>query len=284
MKDIIAANTDVAALLALGALAGSVHPNPHKDGRAFVILTDKDGGLKVEYLDRPTFPERRNGTVHAADTDSFIAAVTRHVSKESTVLYASLHPAAFVAVLNDHGKKQAGNESGSHWRDHRVSFALGYSKEYDLWLNRQKQPMAQEDFAFFIEDNLPDFKNPEGARMLEIALNFRVKNNLAFKSALKLQDGSVDLQYTEQVEGGAGRAGNAKVPETFTIEIPVWSGLEARKYVFEARLRYRVQGGALSIRYELARPQKIVETAFKHVLEKIRDGVKDVPVIFGKPE
>lgn len=279
----IEAETNVGALLALGAMAGSVHANPNKEGRPFVIVAGSDG-LKVEYLERPDHPARPSGTVKVDDTESFVIGVNRYRSAR-TVLYASLHPASFVAVLNDHAAlKDNDSRHDADWRDHRVVFPLKHSKEFELWNSAQKKDMAQEDFAFFIENNLPDFKDPEGGKMLEIALNFRVKNNLAFRSALKLQDGSVDLQYTEQIEGGAGRSGNTKVPEIFKIEIPVWSGLEAETYVFEARLRYRISSGVLAIRYELVRQHKVVEKAFADVLEQIKKGVKDAPVIFGSPE
>lgn len=286
-ESIITAQSEIAALLALGALSASVQANPQKDGRPFVVLPDGSGGAKVEYLERPSRPARKSGNINVDDADSFIMAANRHTAKTRSVLYASLHPASFTAVLNDHQEKPAAQsndaiDAGADWRDHRVIFALTHSKEWDLWFSGQKKDMAQEDFAFFIENNMPDFKDPEGARMLEIALNFRVKNNVAFRSALKLQDGSVDLQYTEQVEGGAGRTGNTKVPETFKIEIPVWAGLDAKAYVVEARLRYRVGNGVLAIRYELVRSHKVVEKAFGDVLDQIKKGVKDAPIVFGK--
>jgi uncharacterized protein YfdQ (DUF2303 family) len=280
---LLATHSGVAALLAAGISVGKIQKNPYPGGRDFVLLPQANGDVKVEYIERPELPARRTGATKVNDTESFIAGVNRYVAPARTVLYASLHPASFVAVLNDHNDKreQSSGHDGANWRDHRVEFLLANSKECKLWHEAQKRDMTQEDFAFFIENNLPDFKNPEGGRMLEIALNFRVKNNLSYRSALKLQDGSVDLQYTEQVEGGAGKSGNAKVPETFTIDIPVWDGLEAKKYVFEVRLRYRVNNGQLAIRYELVRPHKVVEQAFRDVLEQVKKGVKDVPIIFG---
>lgn len=120
--------------------------------------------------------------------------------------------------------------------------------------------------------------------MLEIALNFRAKQNVAFKSGIRLQDGQVQLEYVEQNEASASSAtGNLKIPEEFSIAIPVWSGLGAKKYDFKARLRYKVGQGAVQLRYELIRPHKVVEQAFKDVLDEIKKGVKEAPVIFGKP-
>lgn len=283
--NIAEASTEAGALVTLGATFAPVHKNPHPGGRDYVLLPKPDG-VVVEYLERPEHPQRLGGTVKINDTESFIAATNRYADKNRSVLYAALHPAAFTAVLNDHSDKrlsQSGHD-GANWRDHRVSFVLANAKECKVWHECQKKEMTQESFAYFIEDNLPDFKSPEGGKMLEIALNFRVKQGVAFKSAIRLQDSQVQLEYTEQNEAGAGSAGKMSIPETFTIEIPVFDGLEAKKYRFEARLRYKLGGGSLALRYELIRPHKVIEQAFKDVLEQVKKGVKDVPVIFGTPE
>lgn len=278
--------TTAGALVELGTLLGEPRVNPHPGGRGFIILPKSDGSMAIEYLERPALPERMHGAIKVNNTESFITAVNRHADKNRTVLYATIHPAAFTAVLNDFTKTATGGagNDGANWRDHRVGFDLAYSKECKVWHESQKREMSQEQLAFFIEDNLPDFKTPDGARMLEIALNFRAKQGIVFKSGLRLQDGQVQLEYTEQNEGGAGAAGNMKVPELFVLEIPVWEGLDAKKYKFEARLRYKIGSGVVAFRYELVRPHKVVETAFKDVLDQIRKDVKDVPIIFGSPD
>lgn len=276
-REVLDAKNGKAALLALGALAGQPRNNPHPHGRAFVILPQPDGGMKVEYLERPETPERRSGTLVAADTESFVALVGRYFDKDESVIYATLDPAGFVAVLNDHSRQR------KNWRDHRVTFTLQTSKELEIWQKGQKAAMTQEELAFFIEDNLPDFKSPEGARMLEIALNFRAKQQISFKSGVRLQDGQVQFEYVEQNDGGGGASGKLSIPETFTIEIPVWAGLDARKHVFEGRLRYKLSSGTIAFRYELVRPHKVIERAFKETLDRVQKGVKDAPIVFGKP-
>lgn len=271
-------STNAGVLVALGAALGKQQSNPHPGGRAFVLLPMADGSVKVEYLERPDLPVRKSGTVQANDTESYIAAVNRFHNEKHTVIYAALKPASFMAVLNDH------TVEANQWRDHRVAFSLGNSKEFDLWSAECKQDMSQEKFAFFIEDNLPDFKNPTGAKMLELALNFKVNRKVNFKSAMNLADGTMQLEYADLQEGGgSGPTRRMPIPEVFTIEIPVWGGLKAKKYVFDARLRYRVDNGTLTIRYDLIRPHKVVEQAFKDVLEQIQAGVKKSTVIFGAP-
>jgi uncharacterized protein YfdQ (DUF2303 family) len=286
MDSIIKAQTSLAALIALGAGLGKPIENPHAGGKAFVLLPKANGDWEVQYLDRPDAPARKRGTLQVADTASFIGATNRYFVRERSIVYASLDPAQFVAVLNEHAGKelQQGGHDGANWRDHRVSYVLRHSKEWDTWMGGQKKDMTQEAFAYFIEDNLPDFRNPAGAKMLEIATNFRVKQGVSFKSNFRPQDGQVNLEYTEQNEAGGGKSGNMTIPETFTVAIPVWKGIDAQAYEQEVRLRYRVAGGNLAIRYEVVRPHKTIEKAFTDVLTKIKVGVKDAGVIFGSPD
>ena len=153
-----------------------------------------------------------------------------------------------------------------------------------MWSSRNKQEFTQEQFAYFIEDQIADFREPTGAKMLETALNFRVKQGIHFKSGMRLQDGTVQFEYSEQNEGAVGTQGKLSIPELFRIDIPVWEGLGQKKYQFEARFRWKLSGGNLALRYELIRPHKVIEQAFKDVLDGITAKLKDVPVIFGKPE
>lgn len=282
-SDIKEARSNTGALLAVGALIGRPQQNPHPDGQAFVIVPKASGDWEIQYLDRPMLPSRRIGTVNVFDVQSFIEATNRYALKMGTVIYAQLKPGAcFTAVLNDHPKLINGDTAA--WRDHRVHFALGFSKEYETWTGRMGKPMSQEEFAFFIEDNLPDFQTPNGAKMLEIALNFKVNRKVNFKSAISLSDGTTELQYSDVADGGAiGQARKMPLPETFIFKIPVWSGLNQDVHQFEARLRYKVADGALAIRFDITRPHKVVETAYQDVLSAIRKGVKNVPVIFGAP-
>lgn len=116
----------------------------------------------------------------------------------------------------------------------------------------------------------------------DIALNFKASKQVSYKGATRLQNGTVDIAYSEQVEGGAGPQGKINIPETFTVSIPVWAGLDQKKYELEARLRYRVGSGTLSIWYDLNRPHKIVESAFKDTLEQVEKSMGKTPIIFGK--
>lgn len=250
------------------------------DAAPFVVLRGADGFERVEpLLFKIAPPHRKTGTVKLHDADSFILYYQQHGNGSN--VYATLQPAQFVAVLNDHEKDKAG------WRDYRAEFRVKHSKEFDIWNMHNGSGAAfnsTESFALFIEENIPDIVKPDGATMLAIALNFKMAGKVNFQQATRLQDGNIDFAYSNLVEAESkSAAGNRlKIPELFTIEIPVFDGLSEPKYRIDARFRYRLGEGRLSLWYELVRPHKTVEAAFKAVWEKIQKATK-APILHGEP-
>jgi len=257
------------------------------DDCPYIILRDADGKERIEWLKEKVIePHRKTGTVKLNDVESFNAYYAIHGN--GAPVYATMQPAKFIAVLNEHTKDKA------DYRDHRAVFTVEHSKEWATWTNRSghDKPFASnEAFALFLEDNAPDIIDPSSAHMLQIALNFRVKADVAFSVAQRLQDGQINLGYSNLVnasaEGAAAEPGGAPVkltiPEKFTIEIPVFAGLDAPKYRVSARFRYRLREGKLSLWFELERPHKVVEAAFKVLWDSIKDTTK-APVLHGTPE
>lgn len=239
------------------------------DASPFIILRNADGAEYIAMLpdsDEPSNPHRKTGTVKLNDAPSFIAYYKMHGSLQP--IYATLKPAQFVAVLNDHTADAAGH------RDFRAEFKVGHSTEWGAWMARSGADKAfgnTTEFALFLEDNAPDIIEPSAGEMLEIALNFRVNSDVSFSAAQRLQDGHIDFAYANLVTAEVtGKGGKIRIPETFTIEIPVWDGVNAEKYKIDARFRYRQRDGKLTIWYELIRPHKVMEQAFKNLWAQIQ--------------
>lgn len=253
----------------------------YKDAAPFVVLRQSNGDEKVEWLDmRLSDPARKSGTVKLKDADSFIAYYGIHGN--GMPVYATLTPARFLAVLNEHGKTAAG------WRDHRADFQVAHSREWETWSKHNGAGPAfnsNESFALFLEDNAPDIVKPDPTTMLAIALNFRIKADVGFSVAQRLEDGNIDLAYSNLVTAGATTqaGGKVKIPEQFTINVPVFDGIAATKYKVDARFRYRLREGKLTLWYELVRPHKVVEAAFKDVWDQIAKATK-APILHGTPE
>jgi uncharacterized protein YfdQ (DUF2303 family) len=167
------------------------------------------------------------------------------------------------------------------WGDFKAAYACPLSVEWKRWMAKsqhekeRKEGMAQADFMQFLEDNLQDVVRPEGALLLTAAHNFEAKKDVSFKSATRLQDGSIAFLYDEKVNE-VSQPGKIALPSEFTICIPVFEG--GAKYEVDARLRYRVNGGGLVLWYELVKTHKILEHAFNTVLQEVSEGTKDVPI------
>ena len=150
-------------------------------------------------------------------------------------------------------------------------------------LHDKKPFEGNETFAYWLEENLLDISMPDPAKFMDIALNMRVKQGQVFGNKVNLNDGNIVLEYTNQVEGTAGTTGKVAIPEQFEIKIPVFKGLDSPKYAIVARFRYRMANGALTLRYDLVRPAKVLEAAFKDMLAEIQKAAKTV-CLFGQPE
>jgi uncharacterized protein YfdQ (DUF2303 family) len=254
----------------------------YRDAAPFIVLRDINGSEFVVWLkERMEEPHRKAGTVKLNDAKSFIAYYATHGN--GMPVYATLEPARFLAVLNENTKDKAG------WRDHRADFTVRHSREWTVWAKHNGSGAAfnsNEAFALFLEENAPDIVKPEPATMLAIALNFRVKADVQFSLAQRLEDGNVELGYSNVVQGSAPNptgGKSLKIPEQFTIEVPVWDGIDARRYRVDARFRYRLAGGRVTLWYDLVRPHKVVETAFKDLWAEIEKGTK-APILHGCPE
>lgn len=261
---------NAAAILQAGQLLADVRENPHEGARAFVIVPE---GSKVEYLERADNPPRSKGSTTLLDVETFCRFYKDTLSDDVQRVYARPEPAMFVGVFND-----------ATWRDHTCTYAPKLSKEWNEWKGKNKTPFQNnESFALWLEDNLTDVVDPDNAEFMEMALNFRVNSTASFSKSARLSDGNTQFTYNNTVEGSAqGSAGTIKIPEQFTIEVPVYEGRESKKYRVDARFRYRLAGGELKLWYELVRPHKVLEQAFLDLVAQIETAIDD-KLYFGQP-
>lgn len=229
-------------------------------------------------------PRRTFGTVYLQDMDSFIKYTKRHGSLNNCTVWCRAEylagKIAFTSILNDDG----GADNQPQWRDHRAAYSPLFSEEWKRWLGRNGsgKPFTQFDFASFIEENNKDIvsKNgsPTGGEMLEMALNMEANQDVKFKSAIRLQNGGVSLNYV--ADDDHHTITKMQMYERFTLGMPVfWNG---DAYQVDARLRYRVRESKLTFWYELIRPDLVLEAATKTMIDTIQTQV-GMPFFFGEP-
>jgi len=227
-------------------------------------------------------PRRKIAKVRLLDAESFIEYVRRHGSMADSTIWCVADYLAgkvnFLGILNDHGE----DENKAAWRDHRATFAPVFSEEWNRWVAQHKKPFSQADFASFIEDNLKDIASvegqPTGAQMLEMALTFEANQDMRFKSAIRLQNGGVQMSFAQ--DDDAQTLQKMQVFDRFSIGFPVfWNG---DAYRLDARLRYRVREGKLTFWFELIRQDKVLEAATQTLIAEIREKTGN-PFFFGEP-
>ena len=96
--------------------------------------------------------------------------------------------------------------------------------------------MPQADFSRFIEDNVKDIREPDGADVLEVARAVggeEGRSSSPRRSACRT--GSANSPTTRMSRGPPVR-GQLKIPEEFKLGIPVF--IDGPAYEVTARLRY----------------------------------------------
>ena len=230
------------------------------DETPFVVVPED---FRVEDLSQYLkFPTRARGTQTLLDADSFILFVQQNKTAV-TGLFFQNSPPKFTAVFN------VGTPDAPNWGDHRAVYECPLSPQWLAWKAGNGQQMSQEDFALFVERNLPDISQPEAAQMLEIVTSLQAKKKVNFSSGLRLSNGANELSFEEQIEGSAAK-GKLQIPEEITLGIPVFHG--GTYYAVQAKFRYRIREGKLSMWYELVRPHLILEDAVSELRRQIEAG------------
>lgn len=256
----------------LSAGAAIALPNEMDGGGSFMVMPE---GYKVEDIEKfLAAPARARGTITAETPEAFVAYYNRFVDEEVSLVFARTETFTVTGIIDWHAP---GDAAG--FAEHRAVYQAPRSDEWKIWTGMDGKAMTQTDFSRFIEDNVKDIREPDGADVLEVARQLEVKKKVEFSSAERLSDGQREFTYNEEVEGST-RRGQMKIPEEFKLGIPVFIGGELYEVI--ARLRYRIDGGQLRLWYDLYRPHEIERGAFSVVVEKI-DGEVNTPVLMAAP-
>ena len=209
-------------------------------------------------------PNRKRGQVRMKDLDSLLAYCKDQAASGTAYLYADPDMRTITAIFND--QRELLNAG---WRDHRAEFKAEFTPEFSKWIAKDKLQISQGDFAEFIEDNFADITEPAAHVMLEMATTIQAKTDINFSSAKRLQNGQVQLQYTETIDARAGANGALEIPKEFALGLRIFKNGEG--YKLKARLKYRLHSGTVKFWYELDRPERAVEDAFGGYVETLRE-------------
>lgn len=270
------AKTDIGAALAAGAaLAPKGVEVKVEQGIPLLIYPEGVNVIQCpDWLERPRRLQQ-GVTLHSAD--SLIDYINLYGSKDSTMVFASRSGSKIIAVLDYH--ESAGKPA---WGSHRATFALKQTEDWVAWSQRSSTEMSQGDLGMFIEEHTRNIHTPVG--LAEIVRDFEASKTGSFKSHKREEDGTVVFKYEEIVSGQTSQA-TLKFPTNFTLVLTPYEGqTEDQARVVTARLRYRISGSQLLLRFELENMTKHLEEAFRDVVGRVTSNTESnvKGVLFGE--
>lgn len=248
VPDIIAAATSAVSVKTLA------------DGSEVIIVPEGYDLSKGE--DFNLKPRLVKQTVSHRTLESFMRYMNTHKTAAS-VIFADVDRTFILGVVDYHSADNKPERT-----QHRAAYDVPHSEEWKRWTGIDGKMLPQALFARFIEENQIDIVQPSGADVFEIALSLQAKKNVNFRSGVVLQNGDVDLEYTEETEAKAGVKGKLTIPKEIVIGIPVF--FRGTAYRVSCRFRYEINEGNLRVGIEIARKKELVDSAFNDILDRIR--------------
>ncbi|MGI8729186.1 MAG: DUF2303 family protein [Solirubrobacteraceae bacterium] len=265
MSEQIEAEAEAIIRITREAEAGALRPLDPID--APLVSVTIPHGYSRETIDLSahlTVPQRATGKATLQTVADFSNYVERHNDLDATTVWVDIDSGRIVGVLNDHQHIDAGMAG---WGDHRAALTLKATEEWLHWTMADKLLMPQELFAEHIEDGLKEIIEPAGNEMLDVVTSMQGHTKAEWKSAKRLQDGSVQFLFNEEATATAGGSGELEIPQTFKLAISPFLGEEP--FAVTARLRYRVSGGNLTIGYKLDRPDHVKRLAIDDIATRL---------------
>lgn len=224
------------------------------------------------YLDYPT---RKKGSIILFDVDSFNTYLGANAKPGETIIYVDrdLGEPSITAVLNDNSSANPG------FRDFRATLQFRKTPQWKKWQAMDGKMVSQEMFSEFVEENMLDILDPPGAQMLEIVTYLQVTRAVDFKSAVNLGNGNVQFQNLESTDAKVS-TGLLTIPTIFVLALaPIMGG---PTFKIEARFRFRLADGKLSLGLKLQRLEDVMEQVFDDVVQNmtLETGVL---MVSGKP-
>lgn len=262
------ANTDAQAIIDTALEAAK--PVPLEPGYlGHITVPDGAAGEVIDlgYLaERPRRPTGR-AELHTAGA---LSSYTNTHKWGWAALYADQYHRTMVAVLNGNEPTgDTGEEPAAGWGDHRATLTLRHTTEWLAWAEHDGELLSQRSFAEHLEDHLDEVVSPPAAELLELAKTFQAKVGVEFESELVLESGQRRLTYKETVAARAGHTGQITIPKEFDLGLAPFEGTDS--YRLRARLRYRINGGNLTIGYQLVRPEDVCRDAFAAEVAKVEE-------------
>lgn len=257
-----------------------------ENGLPIAFIPNGDGQWNMKELDKlRSHPARKQGTTQLHQLDSFIAYTNLHKEAGTQIIVDANYAAGavkFKTILN-------GDHADAGFGDNVVRYEPQKTVDWSNWLGMNGKKVDQMALATFLTDNIANIAQtnpantaleyPAAAAMLEFVTNLEMTSTVKYRSGTKVQNGQVQFEYVE--EGSDQTKGKLNMFERFGIGLTPFAGGQA--YFIEAFLRFRInrESGALTIWFDLHRPDQVLEAATKEMIATLQEQVTDCPIYFG---
>lgn len=241
-----------------------------------------------------THPARKSGTAQVQTFESLVSLTQRHKTANSAVFANMEWRNPSITTVVDYHEDLSGGlaDNGKH----RIHYPFPLSDEWKAWVEKDGQMMKQADFAWFLEDRIPDLASPTEeekiryerdfnltfatpSQVVELSRGLQVFVDTKVKNTVTLQSGEGQISFEETHNDASGKP--LKVPGLFMLSVaPFFMGDKVRMPV---RLRYRPVGGQLNWFFNIYRPDLFITEHVRHALFDVRERT-GLPVFEGRPE
>jgi hypothetical protein len=288
---------------------------PDPDSPSVLVLPSGLQAYSIKrYLDEfRTAPERRKGTAFLVELESFIEHVRRFKDVDSALFAGpddeepdltavfDYHRRCNVPIVGADGEELGASpvEGAPRFGEHRAVYQFPLADEWKAWTAQHGKPMAQGEFATWLEDRIVDVADPDGAfasakqfahalgipsfaapnRLLDLSRGLTVHVDERAQAKVNPSTGETTVFYQAEHNNESGAP--LAVPRAFIIQIPVFRAGVA--YQLPVRLKYRLGGGKLAWFYELHDARKAFDDAFREACERAAEAT-GLPLFYGSPE
>jgi uncharacterized protein YfdQ (DUF2303 family) len=266
-------HTSAAIVADLARKGTAPHVLTLSDGRQFIASPND---VRLQEVSDPhgmiVAPPVRTVQALTVQTKDSLSEYVNRFKTADTVLLADIDTSRIVAVIDYHSADRAA------FAAHKATLTLQHSVEWKAWAAIDGKMFDQQTFARFLEENAPDIAVPTGAELLEVARDMRAAKGADFRKKVRTAGDIEEFEYVETTNATT-RNGTVEVPSKFLLRIPVYFGeREVELYAF---LRWKLEGGELTLGVALHRPEHVRQAVFQQIVLDIADRVERL-AIFGK--
>lgn len=229
-------------------------------------------------------PEGYRAEVHTKDDDPLERIVeylsvceaksySEYINKfklEDTAIFSDAERGTMKCVIDYHGKEQAAHCGQV------INFLPAKSDQWKAWRNiTDMGTLSQRQFLEFIQENMEDITDPDGATLMDMAANFQGIKKAKFKSGMRLSDNTVQMQWEEEVKEGDGEKGQISFPTELTVGLPVYQGDIA--YKMKVFLYYSIDDGQLIFSLKRHRSSSILKDAMAELAKQVEEATGITP-------